>query len=110
MSNNLDVPINSASISVAYGTDERTQNNVICFHSDENLTNNSVGNGTNNGSGVHKKFFVFLDRFFTRGDMSIGLLDNKPDDLRRTLSTLTGVFSPVAMGMFSSMLFIRIGK
>ena len=108
------VPINTGDY-YAYGTGGKpTRNIVVSFNSDETRSTISSGdhsdnNHVTNGSTVLGWFSCF-GGFFNKGPSLIDEDEEEGSTRRRSLSTLTGVFSPVAIGMFSTLLFIRIGK
>lgn len=61
-------------------------------------------------SGSGNGILGFFQRVCCRRDeASEELLNNQPQRGRRTLSTFTGVMAPVAMSMFSTVLFMRAG-
>ena len=113
-SGGANIPIFSLNGGINYGTDDPGRQHIISFQSMDRLSevNSSTHSSTDNVTSNNRDWFSrVFERMFVRGEGRKTLIpDETPDNPRRTLSWVSGVVAPVALGMFSTMLFIRIGK
>ena len=113
MADGVEIPINPVRNGYglgAYGTDSQTNNIIISFNSNESLS--TLSNISNNGSATSGlvDWFVWLKGLFNQDGSTVTLIENQSAETRRALTTWSGVFAPVALGIFSTMLFLRMGK